>query len=99
MTLGKPALTLLSVSDNSDFMDDLGRTIETLTVGDLWSIGVTATLFTIFMCYAFYYVVREHRHELSWLGWLFIAMTAFGALGLPFLYGMDIVLELSIITD
>ena len=99
MTLGKPALTLLSVSDNSDFMDDLGRTIETLTVGDLWSIGVTATLFTIFMCYAYYSLVREHRHELSWLGWTAICTSAFFALGIPLIYGVQILLDLWLLTD
>ena len=95
----KPALTLLSVFDNSDFMVDLGRTIETVTVLHLWSVGVTATLFTIFMCYAYYSVAREHRHELSWLRWLAIYMSAFGMLGLPFLYGVQILLDLWLLTD
>ena len=80
-------------------MVDSDRTIEALTAMEVWSIGVTATLFTIFMLCAFYYVAREHRYELSWLGWLAICMSAFGVLGLPFLYGVDTVFELSIITD
>ena len=99
MTLGKPALTLLSVFDNSDFMVDLGRTIETVTVLHLWSIGVTATLFTLFMCWAYYYAVRELKHELSWLGWLFLAMSAFFAFGIPLIYGVQILLDLWLLTD
>ena len=79
--------------DNLDYMVDLGRTIETVTVLHLWSVGVTATLFTLFMLWAFYYVVSD-SHELSWLGWLAISMSAFGVLGLPFLYAVATMLDL-----
>jgi len=99
MTLGKPALTLLSVFDNSYFMVDSDRTIETLTMTQLWSVCVTATLFTIFMLWAYYYAVREQRHELSRLGWLFLAMSAFFAFGIPLIYGVQILLDLWLLTD
>ena len=99
MTLGKPALTLLSVFDNLDYMVDLGRTIETVTVLHLWSVGVTATLFTLFMCWAYYTAVRDLGHELSWLGWLAISMSAFGVLGIPLIYGVQILLDLWLLTD
>ena len=85
--------------DNSDYMVDSDRTIETLTVGDLWSVGVTATLFTLFMCRAYYYVVSEHSHELSWLGWIAICASAFSTLGISLIYGVQILLDLWLLTD
>jgi len=56
----------------------------------LWSVCVTATLFTLFMCWAFYTAVRDLGHELSWLGWLYIAMGAFFAFGLSLFEGIAI---------
>ena len=92
-------MTLPSVFDNSDFMVDLGRTIETLTMMQLWSLSVTATLFTLFMCWAYYSAVRDLRHELSWLGWLAICASAFFAFGIPLIYGVQILLDLWLLTD
>ena len=99
MTLGKPALTSPSVLDSSDLMVVSDRTVETLTMIQLWSVSITATLFTLFVLWAFHYAVRELRYELSWLGWIAISIGAFGLLGIPLLFGVEILFDLWLLTD
>ena len=50
-------------------MVDSDRTIETLTLGELWSLVVAITLFTIFTLYGLFFFSEEdsRRFGLEWL--------------------------------